>query len=309
MLAVPERTGSEVLRTVLCALLLTAPVSRSLASQAAARPNEPQVDRSVLASLPTLNGKRARIVEHLDLTRLFRTRTPWTFVAATLAASRWSAVAMRIVDNGPLAQCFVDQSVPHCTYTLPRTIPSLAWFSTPVHFYSAKVVFAGTAHTHPLLLIRSGSAYGGDGGHAIFTQLFHYDRRSNRFESIFDHATGSNNNQETRFIARGPLRGDVVVAIPTAGPPYAYWIRVYTSNTLGHTMHLVLRYRSITGYGDGNPLAVIDSEMPNILRRLGKWRPAQALPVPPRLPADCEPRFYLVHGEEWCVRKKIIVTG
>ena len=135
----------------------------------------------------------------------------------------------------------MDASCPSGPLTPPRTTSSLAWFSTPVHFYSAEVVFAGTAHTHPLLLIRSGTAYGGDGGHAIFTQLFHYDRRSNRFESIFDHATGSNNNQQTRFIARGPLRGDVVVAVPTAGPPYAYWIRVYTSNTLGHKMHLVLR--------------------------------------------------------------------
>ncbi len=304
-----DRTRGALLGGVLCALLLTAPASRSWAGPAAARPDGRQVDRRVIASLPTLNGKSARIVEQLDLTRPFRTRTPWTFVAATLGAFRFSATAMQIVSNGPLVQCFVDHWVPHCTYTLPRTASSAAWFPTPVHFYGAKVVFAGAGHTRPLLLIRSGSAYGVDGGHLIITELFRYARRSNRFESIFAHATSSNNNQETRFIARGPLRGDVVVAVPTAGPPYAYWIRVYAPNARGQQMDLALRYRSITGYGDGNPLAVIDSEMPNILRRLGKWRPGQALPIPPHLPADCRPRFYLVHGEQWCVRKKVIYTG
>ena len=309
MPAVPERTGGAVLRTALCALLLTAPTSRSLAGQAAARPNPPQVTRSVIAALPTLNGKGAKIVGHLDLTRPFHTRTPWTFVAATLAASRFSVVNARIVHAGPLALCFVDELAPRCRYTLPRTASIQARFSAPVHFYSAKIVFAGAGHTDPLLLIRSGSAYGIDGGHTIFTQLFRYDRRSNRFESVFAHATDSNNNQETRFIARGPLRGDVIVAVPTDGPPYEYWIRVYAPKAPGRQLHLVLRYRSLTGYGDGNPLAVIDSEMPNILRRLGKWRPGQSLPVPPRLPADCKPRFYLVDGGKWRVRKKIIVTG
>ena len=31
---------------------------------------------------------------------------------------------------------------------------------------------------------------------------------------------------------------------------------------------------------DGNPPAVIDSEMPNIEERLGLWRPGQRLPTP-----------------------------
>jgi hypothetical protein len=34
--------------------------------------------------------------------------------------------------------------------------------------------------------------------------------------------------------------------------------------------HLALRYRSVTRYGDGNPVPVIDAEMPNILRHLGR---------------------------------------
>lgn len=60
----------------------------------------------------------------------------------------------------------------------------------------------------------------------------------------------------------------------------------------------MLRYRSVTRYGDGNALAVIDSDMPALQRRLGLWRPGQPLPVPDRCPA---PR--LVRGELWCARR------
>ncbi len=40
------------------------------------------------------------------------------------------------------------------------------------------------------------------------------------------------------------------------------------------------RYRSATLYNDGNPLAVVDSEMPNIGERLGLRRPGAPLPAP-----------------------------
>ncbi len=42
----------------------------------------------------------------------------------------------------------------------------------------------------------------------------------------------------------------------------------------------MLRYRSATLYNDGNRLAVIDSEMPNIERRLGLWKPGEPIPTP-----------------------------
>ncbi len=36
--------------------------------------------------------------------------------------------------------------------------------------------------------------------------------------------------------------------------------------------HQIMRYRGATRYGDGNPLAVIDSEMPGLWHRLGLMR-------------------------------------
>ena len=54
-----------------------------------------------------------------------------------------------------------------------------------------------------------------------------------------------------------------------------------------------------TVYGDGNPLAVIDSEMPEILLRLHLRRPGDPLPVPPAMPATCH-RLEMRDGVEWC---------
>jgi hypothetical protein len=67
------------------------------------------------------------------------------------------------------------------------------------------------------------------------------------------------------------------------------------SLTPGYHYRQVLRYRSATQYGDGNPLAVIDSEMPNILRRLGMWRAGQPLPAP----RGCK-RPHLIKDALWC---------
>jgi hypothetical protein len=61
----------------------------------------------------------------------------------------------------------------------------------------------------------------------------------------------------------------------------------------------VLRYRGDTGYGDGNPLAVIDSEMPETLRRLGLWKTGDPLPVSPRLSGGCT-RLVMRKSVEWC---------
>jgi hypothetical protein len=71
----------------------------------------------------------------------------------------------------------------------------------------------------------------------------------------------------------------VITAEPQDHLPYGYWI-VVESLTRAGAYRQVLRYRSATLYNDSNPLAVIDSEMPNIERRLGLWKPGQPIPRP-----------------------------
>lgn len=261
-----------------------------------------QIDRRVVASLPTLHGNDAEILKQLNLTGSFNTRTHWTFLVARLPGSHLDGASGASVEGGALAECFVNDAVPRCRYSMPRKGSSMAWFSTPVHFYVSKVVSSGKSHSEPLLLVKEGSAYGGDRGHLIFTELYAYNRADNIFKNVFYNTTGSNNNQETRFISHGPLGGDVIEAVPTSSPPYAYWVSVYDRSGNGGSFRLALRYRSVTRYGDGNRLAVIDSEMPNILKHFGKWVPGEPLPIPPHLPSGCARHLVLRHGEEWCAR-------
>jgi len=273
-------------------LLLFIAATAAAATESSAQISPADITQNVISSLPKSQGRSADIVARLDLTRSFQTRTRWTFVAAILPGSHFSGAEPGPVDGGALAQCFVDNSIPHCRYGTPKK--DFDWFSTPIELYSAQVVFRGANSTRPLLMITTGSAHGGDGSHSVFTELFAYDRRLNEFRSVFSDVTGSNNNQKTRFIDEGPLRGDVIVDDPTSSPPFGYWISVYTWNAKsGYS--LALRYRSATHYGDGNHLPVIDSEMAGILRRMGLWRPGDPLTAPP----GCS-HPVLRHGEEWC---------
>lgn len=145
------------------------------------------------------------------------------------------------------------------------------------------------------MLLRTTNLPSGDGNQAVFTQLLAYRRQSDRFERVYAYQVGKNNNQEVRFIASGPLAGDVISAEPTSDAPFGFWIAV---SRLGadQTYHQTLRYRSATHYGDGNRLAVINSETPNVEARLGVWRPGAPLP----LPAGPCPKPRLAQMELWC---------
>lgn len=300
----PESHRSVTLNVVIAvlgAVLLSCLAPHAVANQAAGRLPATEIDHRVLASLPTWHGNSASILDDLDLTAPFATQRQWTLVVARLPGSRLDAFLER-VDGGSLAICLVDQLTPQCKYTVPRTESSLSWFSVPVVFYSAEVVFAKPDRTHPLLLVSTGTTSGANGSHAIHTQIFAYDRPGNRFEILFHNAVGSNNNQETRFVESGPLGGDIIVAEPTQSAPYGYWISVYPWNGSHPYSSAALRYRSHTRYGDGNPLAVIDSEMPNILKRLGKWKSGEPLPTPSHMSPGCSDHLYLRGGEEWCER-------
>jgi len=147
----------------------------------------------------------------------------------------------------------------------------------------------------PLLFVQTASVHSVDGDQIVLTQALAYERGADRFVRVYSHPTGRNNSQEVRFIEAGVLKGDIISVEPTANAPFGFWISV---NTLarGSSYKQVLRYRSATGYGDGNPLAVIDSEMPNIEQRLGLWRAGSPLP----LPAGACPTPHLVHMELWC---------
>lgn len=150
-------------------------------------------------------------------------------------------------------------------------------FDTAHYLNDARVVYPRLGQ--PLLWVQVASMYSGDGDQIFGRMALRYDPAGQRFVPVYRLTTGHNNNQEVRFVTSGKLRGAIISAVPTGDAPFAYWITVNRRTPSGPYAP-VLRYRSGTRYGDGNTLAVIDSEMPEIQRRLKLWRPGQPLPLP-----------------------------
>jgi len=233
-----------------------------------------------------------------DLTKPFHTRSAWRFVVTE------GPTVKDYGDNdapGALTLCLHKGASGPCVsepVTLPLRPPTpdyaIAW--EPHYLITAKVVYPWGPKAAPFLLIVTGSLNSGDGDQIVSTQLVAYDIERDAFRRVYGKSTGHNNNQEIRFVTDGPLRGSVISAEPQEHLPYGYWI-VVNKLTAAGTYHQVLRYRSATLYNDGNPLAVIDSEMPNIQRRLGLWKTGNPLPTP--YGKSC-PRPMLRHTELWC---------
>ncbi len=170
-------------------------------------------------------------------------------------------------------------------------------FDTVHYLEFARVI--RPAPDRPLLWVQVASLHAGNGDQIVGRMALAYDRAGQRFVPVYAKRTGRNNNQDVRFIEKGALRGAIISAEPTTDAPFAFWITV---NRIGRDGRYapILRYRSATRYGDGNPLAVIDSDMPETLRRLNLWRPADPLPLPD---GPC-PQPRLIARVLWCTPPK-----
>lgn len=255
------------------------------------------VDRSVIAALSRQGVVKPTVLSHIDLTEAFGTVNQWTFVVVQDGGQP----PTELEEHGPIFVCFVKAHSPDCARHFYQQVRSdMPWADTPYHLFASRIVYGGENKTRPFLFVTvcGAGAMSGDGDCEVATALYRYDRETDRFIRVFRNQTGRNNNQATRFVESGPLRGDVIVDYPRENAPYTYWIEVYQAEDSGQYGR-ILRYRGHTGYSDGNPLAVADSEMPEILRRLGLWHPGDSLPVPAHLPQGCRDVF-MRNGEEWC---------
>jgi hypothetical protein len=256
-----------------------------------------EVARSVIARLSHKSVTEPKVISHIDLTEPFGTITQWTFVVVQDGGHP----IPDFEERGPIFLCLVKAGSPDCAEDLYRHVNNeQPRPETPYHLLAGSVVYAGQNKSSPLLLVKVCGQEGGNGNCEIATALYRYDREADRFNRVFLDVTGRNNNEATRFAGRGPLQGDLIVNYPTEDAPYTYWIEVYRAGESGRYVQ-ILRYRGHTGYNDGNPLAVSDSEMPEILHRLGFWQPGDALPVPAEMPKGCIDLF-MRQGEEWCKR-------
>ena len=260
-------------------------------------------DAAALARFQAAHGAGGAVIQHLDLTRVFQTRTPWALVA--VQGPKVKDVYGDDGAPGMIALCLAHEAALDCAGPkFPSAGGQIA--ATPNwdkdidnhHQLSAMIVAPQPGIARPLLLLTTASLPSGDGDRLLSMFVLAYDKTTDRFVALFANGTPSNNNQQTRLIEQGPLAGDIIVDEPTPTAPFGYFITVYRAAP-GGAYAPVLRYRSRTGYGDGNPLAVIDSEMPDILKRLGLWKTGEPLPKPAVMPAACH-RLEMRAGVEWC---------
>lgn len=233
----------------------------------------------------------------IDLAKAFNTRSPWTFTA--LQGPDILDPIMGDPDAtapGEINLCLTKDRGRTCSPVLDDALTVRGQpdtFSEAHYLDDARIVYP--AADTPMLLLRAGSLRSMNGDQRISTVALAYDRTKDAFVVAYNRRTGHNNNQEVRYIGAGPLRGAIVSAEPTDDAPFGFWMTVHRVGPDKRYAE-VLRYRSATRYGDGNPLAVIDSEIPNLYRRLGLWQPGSPIP----LPAGPCPKPHLVSGALWC---------
>ena len=242
------------------------------------------------------------IISEVDLSKSFHTRSAWQFTA-----SQGPEVGDIYFDAGTGAQDKLPGVITLCLHIAGSIAcdgilsGALDTHSEPYfgqsHVLRSFQTLYPRSHAQPLFLVRTANLPSGDGSTGILTQILAYDRGRDRFRRIYRQVVGSNENEEVRYVDSGPLRGDVIDAVPTSDAPYGYWVTVHEL-TETYDYRQILRYRSATHYGDGNPLAVIDSEMPNVERRLGLWRASEPLPLPK---GKCRSPS-LIRSELWCER-------
>lgn len=294
-----QRRRTSILRATCCTFfaMTIGLVAQSALAKAAEKLTPAQIDNAAISAMTKWHGKKTTILSHLDLTGPFNTKSQWTLVVIQ-QLTQSEGYSRMVYGAGPIAICFVKELSPQCSERNGSGGANSYRPYSMMHFLMVeKVVYANRKHTIPLLWLKTCSAASGDGDCDKWAVLYHYDRNADRFHSVFSYNTGGNNrNQNARFIGHGPILGYVVTDYPTEHPPYTYWIEVYALGKGGQYKR-ILKYRGHTGYGDGNPLPVAYSEMPEILRRLGYWKPGDAIPLPPGI--SC-PHPVLRHKEEWC---------
>jgi hypothetical protein len=231
----------------------------------------------------------------IDLSGPFGTRSPWRFTATQGADIPDPFGEAEDKAPGAIRLCVSNDGGRTCRPDLGNllALPSARDSYAEPHFLNDARIVQPDAH-RKLLLLQVASLHGGNGDQRVATAVLAYDRAADGFVTVYRKQTGRNNNQEIRYIADGPLQGAMISAEPTKDAPFGFWVTV--SKLAGADYSQVLKYRSATRYGDGNSLAVIDSEMPNIQQRLGLWHPSAKLPLPH---GPCRnPR--LVRGALWC---------
>lgn len=235
---------------------------------------------SAAAAQTSADAPETEIVSTTDLAAPFHARSKWQFV--TRQDPPQDAALGTVPGN--LHFCFVNDGAQNCVDSDFNVLgSSQIEYPTP------------TSH-EPVLVVELVDQVSVTGGGRA-TLIWAYNAKTDRFEQIFDHAVNRNTNGEIRLITSGPLAGAIVMDSAGGRPTYRYHITVYRIEN--SDVREVLSYDGNSKYNDGNPMPVIDAEMPEIERRLHLWNPGDPLPTPVR--TQCS-SLVMKHGVEWCAQ-------
>ena len=240
------------------------------------------MDLAGTAGPPPKSDLDYRVISSLDLTGPFRTKTKWVFTV--FQAPDTCNPQLDDGCNGSYEFCFVHLDKSRCTEIGGAVLDEASIISPE--------------RRPPLLVTATRPDVWTSGAGNLYIDFWTYRRNSDEFENVFSNRSNQNNNEETRFIRSGPLSGDIAVSRAPTRAPYHYDIVIYRPSKAGKYFE-ILKFTGKTRYGDGNQLAVIDSEMPEIERRLHLWRPEDPPPTPPEMPTRCT-TVEMRNGVEWC---------
>ena len=235
-----------------------------------------------------------KLASSIDLSQPFGAKSGWRFMA--LQGPDTTEVGWTDPIPGKIRLCVTRDGGASCFPGLDHVLRLSSgddWYSDPRYLIDVRIVHPRA--DRPLLLMQVASQHSVNGDQRLATVVLAYDQAQESFTPVYEKQVNKNNNQEIRYLADGPLMGAIISAEPTNDAPFGFWIIVDRLGSTGGYKQ-VLRYRSATRYDDHNPLAVIDSEMPGILQRLGVWHPGMKLPLPA---SECA-KPHLIGQELWC---------
>lgn len=191
------------------------------------------------------------VVSDTDLTTAFHTKSKWRLVITQEPDSDESSV---FSDPGNLHFCFIHNDNPTCSDSFPYNILN-----------DVKIIPSNDSLAWPLLVLTAEEFTGGP-AQWKGTLVWVYRPNIDKFQQIFENSTPQNLNEETRILTTGPLSGDIIIDLPTACHPWPYRIIAYRLSRAHYVE--AFDYLGRTRYDDGDPRRVLDSEMPQIERRL-----------------------------------------
>ncbi len=166
------------------------------------------------ATVVAAQSTTSSVISNIDLSKPFATREAWRFVATQGPPIDGDDTASGDEEPGQIQLCLRASASAPCDPQLLNALRTPLYandsFSKPHYLKTVKIVYPHGNTYEPVLFVQTGSLHSGDGDQLVLTQTLAYQNSQDRFLRIYQYTTGTNNNQEVRYISsERPRRGCV----------------------------------------------------------------------------------------------------